>query len=285
MITIQNQHMTVTVSEKGAELQSIRRADGTEYLWQGDPAFWNRHAPVLFPFCGRLIDGEFTYEGKTYPMGGHGFARESVFEAETVSDTAVTFLLRDSDATRAGYPFSFEFRVTFALDGDTLAVTYAVHNPAETPLYMSFGGHEGYACPEGIASYDLVLPEARTLETYMVNPVSTYISNTTAPAFENTDTLPLRDDLFVVDALIFKHPGLSSVCLRHRETGRGVKVGLDNAPYVLVWSVPGAPFVCIEPCWGIGVCEDGEKDLTRKEGVNRVEGGETFSRTHTITIR
>lgn len=284
MVTIRNTHMTVQIAEQGAELQSILGADGREYLWQGDPAFWGRRAPVLFPICGRLVDGEFTYEGRTYQMGAHGFARNSLFAVESYSESAVTLLLRDSEATREQYPFAFEFRVTFALEGATLSVTCAVTNPADAPLYFSMGSHEGYACPEGLEAYELVLPEARTMDSYTVDPVNICISNQTVPVFQNSDTLPLNDDWFAVDALIFKHPALPSVTLRHKETGRGVTVGLSDAEYLLLWTVPGAPMLCIEPCWGIGFCEGGEKAFTRKEGVRRLKGRDTFSRTHTITL-
>ncbi len=281
MITLHNRYLTVEIAEKGAELQSLRTAAGEERLWQGNPAFWARRAPVLFPVCGRLLNLQYTYEGITYPMGCHGFVREAVFSVETQTDTAVTLLYTDNEETRAVYPFAFEFRVTFALEGNTLAVTYAVHNPADTPLYMSFGGHEGYACDGGLEQYELVIPEPCTLDSYVVK---TAVSRDTKPVFQNSAVLPLRGDLFTEDALVLEHPPFNTIALRRRDSGETlVTVGLNDAEYVLIWSVPDGPYVCVEPLWGVGGFEDDSASLTEKIGIRKVNGGDTYSRTHTIT--
>ena len=80
MITIKNDFLTASVDTVGAELVSlINKADGTEYLWQGDPTYWTGHAYNLFPICGRLWEGKYTYQGKTYDMNLHGFARKTAF--------------------------------------------------------------------------------------------------------------------------------------------------------------------------------------------------------------
>lgn len=287
MVTIRNQSLTVTISEQGAELQSILGADGHEYLWHGDPKWYHGRAPVLFPICGRLPNGQYTLDGNTYEMGAHGFARRSTFEVESATETAATFLLRDNETTRAMYPFAFEFRVIFALCDATLSVTYDIHNPADTPLFASFGAHEGYHCPEGLPEYDLILPEKCTLDTYLINAETGNITNNKKRVFDNNDTLALTYDLFAVDALVFKHPNLSSVALRHRQTGRTVTVAFENADNLLVWTVPNmpnSPFVCIEPWWGIGHCENGTTAFLEKPDLHRVEGGDTLSVTHSITV-
>ena len=46
MIELKNDLLTVIVSEKGAELQSIKDAEGKEYLWQADPKYWGRRSPM-----------------------------------------------------------------------------------------------------------------------------------------------------------------------------------------------------------------------------------------------
>ena len=283
MITIQNEHLTVTIAKRGAELQSII-SSGVEYLWQGDPAYWGRRAPVLFPICGRLPENTYTLEGAAYQLPGHGFARETDFEVEKWSADAVTLVMRDTEATRAVYPFAFEFRVKYGLNGATLSVAYEVTNTDDKPLYMSFGGHEGYACPEGVDAYDLRFPRACTLDSYEVNAQTGFITNTTQRILENGAVLPLKNEHFAVDAMVFKHPELPSVQLRNRQTGRGLEIGMADAEYLLVWSKPGAPFVCIEPLWGIGCCDGGATDITLKEGIHAVPAGEPFARTHTITV-
>ena len=64
--TISNDRLTVQINEKGAELWSIRSADGTEYLWQGDPRYWSDRALNLFPQIGLCTDDRYTVDGKTY---------------------------------------------------------------------------------------------------------------------------------------------------------------------------------------------------------------------------
>ena len=82
--TIENDSIRVQISDVGAELQSIvGKKDNTEYLWQGDAQYWSGRAYNLFPICGRLTDGKYTYQGKTYEMNLHGFAPVSYTHLST----------------------------------------------------------------------------------------------------------------------------------------------------------------------------------------------------------
>lgn len=281
MITIQNEKLTVEIAEQGAELQSVKGERG-EYLWHGDPAFWGGRAPILFPAVGWMPYRQYTFEGKTYDFPKHGFARTSTFTVERADETSAVFLLTDSEQTRGIYPFSFELRVGYALQGETLAVTHTVKNTGTGTMYMAIGAHEAYACPEGIEAYDIVLPEPRTLDSHLVEDA--IIVDKTVRVLENDTVLPLKNEYFAVDALVFKHPEISELTLRHRQTGRGVHVTIGDAPYLLLWTIPGAPFVCIEPWWGIAHCEGDDSDITRKQGIRTVAAGETFERVHSITL-
>lgn len=70
--TIQDGILKVVISSKGAEVQSVKdRHNGYEYIWQANPKVWARHAPVLFPIVGRLVNDEYTYKGKKYHMTEH----------------------------------------------------------------------------------------------------------------------------------------------------------------------------------------------------------------------
>ena len=281
MVTLHNQEMTVTIHTLGAEMQSIKSADGTEYLWQGDPKFWEQRAPVLFPICSSLKNDEYRFNGKTYPMSFHVFASHEPFEVEKQSDTDVTFLLRSSEHTLTVYPFPFELRVGYALHGKSIAVTYEVKNPAAEPLYMSIGSHEGYACPEGIEEFEVVFPQPETLYT-TPDPWGSFETDL---VLENSSVLPIKNEYFKIDALVFKKCVKStSLQLRHKQTGRGVQVDFAGFPYLLIWTEPPAPFLCIEPWCGFTDTPAATGDITEKEGINRVEGGETFRRVHTITL-
>ena len=144
---LNNEKLCVRVAAEGAQLQSIRGADGTEYLWQGDERFWRGRATNLFPYVGRLTDDKYTWRGAEYAMTRHGFARTSVFEAEKVSDARLVLTLTASEATRAVYPFEFKLSLVYELDGDALHVTYRVENRGEGPMAFGLGGHPGFNVP------------------------------------------------------------------------------------------------------------------------------------------
>ncbi len=279
MITLKNEAMTVTIKERGAEMASVLAANGTEYLWHADPAFWGKHAPVLFPICGALINGEYHYEGKTYSLQRHGYAWTKPFEVESATQTEATFLLRDDEESRAVYPFAYELRITYRLNGDTIEVAYDVTNPSEKPLYMSIGAHEAYVCPEGINAYEIVFPEAETLYA------SYNTSNNKTLILDNSKVIPLHEDLFANDSLNFRGGSKSdSLILRNKETGRGVEVMYEGFDHLLLWQPYGAPFLCVEPWCGFPDVMGHDGDITKKFGIHRVEAGETFHRLHTITL-
>ena len=134
--TIQNSAMSVTVDELGAQLMRITAADGTEYLWSGDPAYWRNRAPNLFPYVGRLTGGRYTLDGQSYEMSRHGFANRLAFAAEERTADRVTLSVADSPETRAAYPFAFSFAITYALEGASLAVTCRVENRDGKTMYF-----------------------------------------------------------------------------------------------------------------------------------------------------
>ncbi|MBO5929225.1 MAG: aldose 1-epimerase family protein [Clostridia bacterium] len=281
MVTLRNKEMTVTINPVGAEMYSITAANGTEYLWEGDPKFWDQHAPVMFPICSGLKNDEFRYNGKTYRLDKHGYGKFETFEVESQSETEAVFLLRSNAKSLAVFPFEYELRIRYALRGKSIDVVYDVTNPAKEPLYMSIGSHEAYACPEGIQDYEIVFPQPETLVS-TPDPMGSY---DTELIMENQSVLPMDYKYFQIDALIFKKCVKStSVQLRHKKTGRGVQVDFEGFPYLLFWTKVDAPYLCIEPWCGITDTPDTDGDITKKEGINRVESGETFHRVHTITL-
>ncbi|MBQ7380665.1 MAG: aldose 1-epimerase family protein, partial [Clostridia bacterium] len=145
---IENSAIRVEISDLGAELMSIvGKKTGFEYLWQGDAEYWSSRASVLFPICGRLTEGKYTYRGKTYEMVLHGFARKQVFTVVEQKADAITFELRPNEASREAYPFDFIFRVIYTLDGASVRTTLAVENPGKENLPFSVGGHPGFNIP------------------------------------------------------------------------------------------------------------------------------------------
>ncbi len=282
MVTLKNEKMTVTIEELGAEMQSITAADGTQYLWNGDPTYWDGRAPVLFPICGRVFDDQYRYKGKTYELPIHGFANFHVFTVESLSDTEAVFFLCDNEDTRRMYPFAFELRVRYALESDRIVIGYAIHNPSENaPLLASVGSHEAYACPEGLAAYDVVFEKEEPLNSHYGGRGITHATySVDAPG----GILSLSDDRFAEGSLVFRSLQSKEVTLRNRETGRGVTVNFDGIETLLFWTKPGAPFICIEPWCGLPCWEDFNGELAEKEGIRHIAAGDTFTAQHTITL-
>lgn len=281
MVILKNEAMTVTIKEEGAEMTSVLAKNGVEYLWHGDPKHWGKHAPVLFPICSGLINGEYHYEGKTYTLPKHGYAQTKLFTVESATDTEATFLLCDDEESRAIYPFAYELRITYRLNGDTIQVDYDVKNPAEKPLYMSIGAHEAYACPEGIDAYEIEFPQAETLYT------STNIStgHDRKLMLDNSRIFQLHEVDFEASSLNFRDGTKSnSLILRNKETGRGVEVVYEDFDHLLLWQPYHAPFLCVEPWCGFPDVVGHDGDITKKFGIQCVEAGETFHRVHTITL-
>lgn len=283
MITLKNERMTVSITEFGAEIQSITAADGTEYLWHGDPKYWAGRAPVLFPNCGRMFDDKYEYQGETYTMPIHGFAKFYDFTVESQTEDDVVMCLKDNKETRKVYPFAFEFRVHYALEGDCLSIEYAIHNPSDKELLASVGSHEAYACPEGLTAYDVVFEKEEPLNSHGFHEVRG-ITYATYPVEAPGGVLPLKDDYFSIDALIFRNLESNELSVRNRETGRGVTVNFEGIETLLIWTKPGAPFVCIEPWCGFPCWEDFDGNLEHKDGIRRIAAGDTYTARHTITL-
>ncbi len=279
--TIKNDILTVVISSKGAEIQSIVK-DGREYLWNGDPHFWTGIAPVMFPICGGLKNDEFTYKGKTYSVEKHGFAMNCEFTLEASGTTQAVFLLESSEETKASYPFDFEFRCKYSLHGSTLSVIYEITNKTDGEMFVSVGAHEAYMCPEGIEEYSIVFDKPETLSSYILD--GNLLEHNSVPILKEECELKLKHEYFTVDALVFKDVKSRGCNLVHRASGRTVRIEFEGFDYFLLWQKHTARFICIEPWCGIQDPVDTDGNFAKKEGINRISKGGVFSRTHTITF-
>lgn len=281
MITISNEFLTATFSEIGAELKSLK-CDGKEYIWYGDPQFWTGSSPVLFPICSGLKDDEFIYEGKTYTLQKHGFARRAKFDVETVDCSSATFLLSSDNCPQENYPFKYEFRIIYTLTGKRMNVEYNIRNLTDGDMYFSVGAHEAYYCPEGIENYEIIFNKKENLDAYQLE--GPLLSFNTVNYGKDTDTLQLDDSLFSNDCLIFKNLNSRGVILRNKTTDQKIKVDFKDFPFLLIWTVPGAPFVCIEPWCGITDPINTNKQLSQKEGIEKIKKDGCFYRLHSFEI-
>ncbi|MEH7457969.1 aldose 1-epimerase family protein [Bacillus sp. JJ1127] len=286
--TIQNKKLIVSLSEKGAELQSIRlKEDNTEYMWQGNPKYWGRCAPILFPIIGRLVDNTYYVDGKPYSLTQHGFARDLTFSIKEQSETKITYAVSSNRETSQKYPYEFELSVSYELDEQNIHVTYEVHNPASKEMFFSIGAHPGFNCPlvEGgsFTDYHLSFHGPEHLETSILE--GAFLSKEKRLIAKNTTELPLTYDLFKNDALIFENMNTSEISIRSHKHNKFVKVAFEGFPFVGVWTQSNdAPFLCIEPWYGIADELEPAKDFKEKKGVQSLQANETFTCRYSITI-
>ena len=286
---LKNGKLTLTVSAKGAEIKSLIKS-GREVMWSGNPAYWSRTAPVLFPFVGASRGKKYRVGGAEYPMGQHGFARDEEFELVRKSQDQLVYELKDTEKTRSIYPFSFILRIEYTLTSSAVGVRYEVTNPSGTPLYFSIGGHPAFVCPfdaEGGEDYKLrFMKEGLPVSALYSCPV-TEEGLIRAEAFpvECPDgyLVPSRK-LFLGDALVLEEQQADRVSLIGPD-GEYLRVDFDT-PVLGIWSPKGldAPFVCIEPWYGRADGDTFEGDITEKAYGNVLNGGETFGGGYTITV-
>lgn len=286
--TISNNCLVVTISDHGAELQSIKSSDGKEYLWQGDTEFWGRRSPILFPFVGAEVNDTYRFGGKCYSMPQHGFARDCDFDFVEKEGSKIAFVLESNEKTRENYPFDFVLTVEYALLNNELHVSWTVENKSEGTMYYAIGAHPAFNLPEELKREDcyLMLDKVpQKLTTISGRYADEEVSARDALHIMPNRMIRLEEDLFKNDALVFENSQVNSVALCDDSYEPFVEVTFD-APVVGIWSPykENCPFVCIEPwygrCDGVGF----EGELCEKPWMNVLEAGESKDYSYTITI-
>ncbi len=281
IITLSNEKFTAKICSEGAQLLSF--TDGkTEYMWQADENVWGFTAPVLFPICGGLHNGGYSYMGKEYKIPMHGFARFKEFDVEKRDDTSACFLLKSDEETRVQYPFDFEFRVVFELKENILNITYSVRNISDGKIYFSFGGHEGYACPEGVEEYIVKFENDSVLTRLMLK--NGFFDGTTEEIVLKNGAMDLKYSEFEKCTYVFRNIGSKSVVLDHKNGTRKLRLGFPGHETLAIWTLPVRNYVCIEPWCGISESESFDGDITQKDGIIELEESGTFERTHYVEI-
>jgi galactose mutarotase-like enzyme len=244
--------------------------------------FWTGRAPVLFPTVGSLKNGCFTAEGQSYPLDKHGFARTQVFEPSAVGADAAEFVLTSSDALRRLYPYDFALRISYRLTGRSLAVGYTLENHNDRMMPASIGAHEAYACPEGVGAYRILFEQVETLQAAVIE--DSLLTGRTRTVLAETSCLPLCDALFADGALVFTDLRSASLILANRDNSRRIRVDYAGFPYLGIWMLPGASYVCIEPWCGLPDAADATGRLEDKRGILLIPPRQVLSRTHTLTV-
>jgi galactose mutarotase-like enzyme len=267
--------LKIDIAAKGAELQSVYNLkQQLEYLWGGDPAFWTKHSPVLFPFVGQLKNDTYFYMGKTYHSGRHGFARDKDFVTEHAEQTRATFLLVSNEETKKIYPFDFEFRIHYSIEAAVLTVIYDVLNTGGETMYFSVGGHPAFRVPLAANTvYSDYYLAFEHLETISRMALQNGLIGEPVPFLHYEKHLPLSYELFNNDAIVLKGLKSGKVLLKSDKTDHGLCFDFEGFPYLGIWAAKGADFVCIEPWHGIADSIHHNCELEEKEGIIKSEPG------------
>jgi len=279
--TISNSNLTAQIKHLGAELFSLKNNQNKEYIWEGNPTFWGKHSPILFPIVGSLKNNSYSYNGKQYPLNRHGFAREMEFELIKKSEESATFSLISTLETKKIYPFDFELQICYSLKETKLNIDYKVINKNETTMPFAIGAHPAFALPGNFEEYNLEFQQDEILNYYLLE--DGLISNTTNELPLKNKQLGLNYHLFEKDALVFKTLESKSITIL-KKANPILKVNFTDFQNLGIWTVVNAPFLCIEPWFGYSDTLDEYDDFSKKEGIQLLQKNETFESNYNIEI-
>ncbi|PZP12671.1 MAG: aldose epimerase [Aliarcobacter butzleri] len=278
---IKNSFIKAQIKSFGAELNSLKKCDENfEYIWQANSKYWARHSPVLFPIVGRLKEDSYFYKNKKYSLSQHGFARDKEFEIVQNEADFIEFRLKSDEKSLEFYPFFFELDIGYKLDKNSLIVSYKVKNKSDEKMYFSIGAHPAFNTQVGDF---LEFENIKTTKRYFLDEKGLIYKNQDLN-LENSK-LYLDKDLFKDDALVFNDSNIKQITLKNIENKSRVKVKFDNFPYLGIWSKPNdAPFVCIEPWFGVADEENTNQKIEDKKGILSLEKEEEFFCFYTIEV-
>ena len=285
---IKNEHIKVKIKSFGAELNSLQKIDeDLEYMWQGDSKYWNRHSPILFPIVGRLKNDSYTYQNQKYNMTQHGFARDKEFEVIKNEADFMEFRLKSDEKTLEIYPFSFELYLSYKLEKNSLIVSYKVINKSDDKMLFSIGAHPAFNWTlkedEKKEDYFLEFENIKQTKRYFLNDKGLVYDSVDLKIIDNK--IALNEELFKNDALVFNDSNIKILTLKNSNNKNFVKLEFKNFPYLGIWSKPsGAPFVCIEPWFGVADEDSSNQNFEDKKGLISLEKNEIFSCFYSIEV-
>lgn len=281
MLKLENDQLLVEVAAQGAELQKIyHKKEKFDYLWDGNPGFWGNHAPNLFPIIGRLNEYKYNKDDQTYELPQHGFAKDFEFEVAESSAAKAVFVLKPNEETQAMYSYDFTLTITYSLEGPELKVAYKVKNHSAETMPFSIGGHPAFNIPmNGEGTYDdytLTIDPKKEVSYFESDPVP-YRSGDKKP-FKDMENgiLKMNHETFRDGLIIIDEPNLETVTLASPNNKHGVTVDVSEFPYLCLWTKEqmDAPFICIEPFYGLPDVIGEVGTLEEKEGIILLEADE-----------
>ena len=280
-ITLSNSELTATINSFGAELISLKNKSNREFIWEGNPDYWGKHSPILFPIVGSLKNDNYIYNNSIYHLPRHGFAREMDFEVKEKTDLEVVFSLKQTRATLEKYPFNFELQISYTLTNSVLKIDFKVINNNDFSMPFSIGAHPAFALPSDFKNYELLFEKSEKLIVSTLQ--NDLISNATYILPMENNSLRLNYSLFENDALIFKTIESKSVSITENKIPF-LKVHYNDFPSLGIWTKSQAPFICIEPWIGYADTIENNGNLEDKEVIQILGENQAFETNYLIEI-
>jgi galactose mutarotase-like enzyme len=281
IITLTNDLISAQINTLGAELCSLKKPNNRDYIWEGNPTYWGKHSPVLFPIVGTLKNNTYNHNTKEYQLTRHGFARDMEFELVNKTASTATFSIQSNSTTLASYPFQFELQIQYTLFHSTLEIAYKVINKDNSAIPFSIGAHPAFALPGNFENYSLEFEKVEPLEyTLLENDL---VSTQTETIDTISNSVSLTYKLFERDALIFKKLQSNSLTIVEKEKPF-LKVHFEDFPNLGIWTKVGASFLCIEPWFGYSDTIKSNGNIFEKEGIIILKTGDSFQTKFSIEI-
>ncbi len=273
LYTLKNDRFTLRVDSLGAQPVSLKGQDGFEYLWTGDPKYWNGQAPVLFPIVGALRNKKAKIGGEWFEMAQHGFARRREFTLLEQTGSQISLRLSSDFETKKLYPFEFSLTVSYTLSDRGVTTAFTVKNLGDKLMPFAIGGHPGFNVPvneeAAFEDYTIRFEKPETQRCPAIDMSQALIDpGATSFTLENQSEIPLRHQLFYHDALIFENLNSKKVQIVNKATGKGVEMDFSEFPMLGIWSAQNdGPYVCLEPWTGCATRTDEGDDFEKKKGM------------------
>lgn len=269
----------IAVADRGAELRSYK-VDGEEFMWDRNPEIWAASSPVLFPFVGSIKNGVYNYKGKDYEITTrHGFARTEDFDFVEKTENSLKFRFSSNSETLKKYPFEFDLFLTYTVNDGILEIGYDVVNKNNSEMYFSLGTHPAFALNvnDGLKldDYYLEFEKNETSQKYKLTD-NGLVFDEKADCLNNENKLQITETVFDDDAIVFDDLKSEKVTIKNSKNSKELSVEYKGFPYIAFWSKPKAPYVCIEPWYGISDFESASGKLEEKIGILKLKDGEEF---------